>query len=662
MTHDLFARISVEKQTFRASALLIATMMGGILVFGSLLIQTFPQDWMGLDVAYHPKVLAFIGAILLGVPLVWNAAKELIKGHTHMDELVALAVLAAFAMQEYQTAGVIAFFLIIASLVERRTALGARASIESLISLAPRRATLILEDGTEQEVDAARLRPGQRVRVRPGDNIPADGEITHGESAVNQANITGESLPVDKAVGDEVFSGTTNLTGALDIVVRKAGEDTTLGRVQKLILQAEGTKIPLMRLIDRYAAWYTPTVLMIAAVVLFFTRDTSRAIAMLVVACPCALILATPTAIVAALSAAARLGILVKDPGNLEVARSLTAIMLDKTGTLTTGDLAVTRLNPAPGVDGAELLRAAANADQLSKHPVALAVLAVAKEARLKLERPREFKEVSGRGVIAKLNGDTVLVGRAAWLKEQGADTTALAQPEMAEPEGISTLYVARNGRVLGWIGLEDRTRPDARRAIDELRGLGVRQLTMVTGDRWSVARRVSQEMGCTDVFAEVLPAQKLELVDELRRAGHRVAVVGDGVNDAPALAAGDLSVAMGAAGSDVAINSASIALMNNNLSRLPFLVRLSRSTIRVIRQNLIFGVSFIVVAEVIAAMGNLPAVWAAVLHTAASTIVIFNSARLVRSGERLDETATPPTTRERPARQPARQLAEAVA
>jgi Cd2+/Zn2+-exporting ATPase len=346
--------------------------------------------------------------------------------------------------------------------------------------------------------------------------------------------------------------------------------------------------------------------------------------------------LAVPTAIVAALSCAARLGILIKDVSSLEIARNLTAIVFDKTGTLTTGELAVTMLQPAAGVDGGDLLGAAASVEQMSRHPVAQAVLRVAQRARVPLSEPSEFQEFAGKGVTGKVNGQTVRVGRRAWLAEQGLDLAAMDAPGLAEPEGLSTLYVARQGQVLGWVGLEDRTRPEARRALDQLRQLGIRELVMVTGDRWSVARRVAREMGCSQVQAEVLPADKLELVAALRQKRHVVAVIGDGVNDAPALAAGDLSVAMGAAGSDVAINSASIALMNNDLERLPFLVRLSRRTISVVHQNLLFGVCFVVPLEVLSAMGWIKPILGAALHFVAATAVIFNSARLVRFGEEL--------------------------
>jgi len=393
-----------------------------------------------------------------------------------------------------------------------------------------------------------------------------------------------------------------------------------------------------MRLIDRYAGWYTPTVLMLAAIVWFFSDDKQegvrKAITMLIIACPCALVLATPTAMVAALSCAARLGILIKNVVQLEFARTLTAVIFDKTGTLTTGQLSVTQMKPAPGVDGADLLLVAASAEQRSKHPAALALVNVARKARIDVAEPTGFAEFAGRGVSAQVGADKVLVGRSSWLAEQGVDMSITRDPEFAEPEGVSLLYVARDGKCLGWIGLEDRTRSEARAAIDDLRALGVRNLTMVTGDKWSVARRVGAEMGCSEVQAEVLPEQKLEMVDDLRRRGHRVAVVGDGVNDAPMLAASDLGIAMGAAGSDVAINSASIALMNNDLSRLPFLIKLSRATMRIIWQNILFGVAFIVVLTTLAVWGPLTPVVAAMAHTIATAFVIFNSARLVRFGE----------------------------
>ena len=638
MAHDIL-KDSVEAQTNRASIVIFGVLLGGLLVVLSyvakyIVFRDF-TDANGRN--FYGDGLALLGALLLGIPIILHAFKHLLHGHMHMDELVALALIAAIATQDYQSAGLVAFFLLLANMIETKTALGARQSIESLVRLAPKKAHR-LKGGAEELVDPRELKPGDLVRVRPGDNIPADGIIVSGSSSVNQATITGESLPVDKAAGAEVFSGTTNLDGSMDVQVTRAGEDTTLGKVKSLILQAEATRIPIMRMIDRYAGWYTPTILMIAGAVLFFSREAgmSRAVTILVVACPCALILAVPTAMVAALSCAARLGIFIKDVSTLEMAKNLTGFVFDKTGTLTTGELCVTRMMPAPDVDGAELLAAAAGAEFLSKHPVARAVVAVAEKARINVEKPTNFEEVAGRGVKARVGGATVLVGRATWLAEQAVSLESMRDPKYAEPEGLSTLYVVRDGRLLGWIGLEDRTRPEAKMALDQLRQAGLKELVMVTGDRWSVARRVAKEMGCSEVQAEVLPADKLELVAALKAKGHKIAVVGDGVNDAPALAAGDLSIAMGAAGSDVAISSATIVLMNNDLRRLPFLIRLSRKTMQVIHQNLIFGIVFVTGAEILAAAGWITPVWGAMLHFVAAVIVIFNSARLVRFGEEM--------------------------
>jgi Cd2+/Zn2+-exporting ATPase len=641
MAHDYLTEdLALKSKTGKVGVEIIATLLGGTLLICALIAR------MTFDNADPSDLLAGIATVLLGAPLVWVALKDLWQGHMHMNELVALAVLAAFAKGWYIEAGFIAFFMIISVLIENRTALGAQRDIEALVRITPTKASKV-DNGVETEVEARDLIPGDIVRVRPGDNIPADGLVVSGSSTVNQANITGESIPADKAEGAEVFGGTINLTGSMDIQVTKAGEDTTLGRVKDMILEAERTKIPLMRMIDSYAGWYTPTVVMIVFIVWFYTSQTNpeaaavAAISMLVIACPCPLILATPTAMVAAISAAARLGVLVKSVTDLEGARNLTAMVFDKTGTLTTGQLEVTRLTPAEGVEGAELLQAAASAEQRSRHPVARAVFEVARKAKLHLTDPNEFHEEAGKGVRATIDGQTTLVGRGNWITQELHDEHIRQQVEQAiadpEAEGLSTLFVVRNGRFLGWLGLADNTRPQAAGAMDDLREMGLKRLIIVTGDRESVAKRVAAQMH-TEYRAEVLPHEKLEMVDDLKGRGHRVAVIGDGVNDAPALKAGDISIAMGAAGSDVAIHSASIALMNNNLNRIPFLVRLSRQTSAVIKQNMAIGGGFILLFLVIAGTGHIPPVVAALLHVVSSLIVVFNSARLVRCGEDIEQ------------------------
>jgi Cd2+/Zn2+-exporting ATPase len=615
----------------RVSVALLGTLAGGMLLINSGIARLiYSED------SFNTGILAMAGAILLGAPIVWHAIKSLISRHAHMDELVALAILAAFVTGEYVTAGIVAFFMLLSELIETRTALGARASIESLIKLTPTKANLVDASG-EYEVKVSSLKPGDRVRVRPGDNIPADGEVVEGLSSVNEATITGESLPVDKVPGMQVFAGTNNLTGVLDVTVTKAGDDTTLGKVQSLIMQAEQTKIPIMRIIDRYVMWYTPTILMIAGIVLFFTRDINRAITILVVSCPCALILATPTAMVAAISASARLGILIKNVADLEIAGKITAMVFDKTGTVTTGRLYVTKLTPAEGVEPAELLADAASAEQMSKHPAARALQEVAREANLTLPATKLFHETPGKGVTAEVDSAKIMVGRDTFLKENNIDIGNVSNPALHEEQGFSTLYVAKDSKCIGWIGLQDKTRPEAKQAVKDLLDLGVKRITMLTGDRDEVARRVAAELNCTDFKAHCLPQDKLAIVEQIKKDGHTVVVVGDGINDAPALAAGDLGIAMGAAGSDVAINSASIALMNDDLKRLPFLIRLSKKTGRVIYQNLGFGILFIFLGIAAGAAAWLPAIYAAFLHFVGSLVVVFNSARLVRYGEELE-------------------------
>jgi Cd2+/Zn2+-exporting ATPase len=627
---------SLEAEQTRTMAGLVAVLAGLALVINGVIVDWFVDPSLGVG-----SLSALVGAVLLTIPIVRSALRELAHGHVHMSELAALAVAACFAIGNYKYAGLLAFLMLAAELIEHRTALGALRAIESLVRLTPTRAHVILASGTEEEREAHTLTPGERIRVRPGDSIPADGVVLSGEATVNQATITGESLPVDKRPGDDVFAGTLNESGTLEIRVTRAGRDTTLGRVRKMILQAEMSKLPIMRLIDRYASYYTPFMLMLVVIIYFFTREVYLSIAVLVFACPCALILANPTAMVAALSAAARLGILVKNVGTFETASGLNAFVFDKTGTLTTGSLSVVRLTPAPGLDVAEMLGTAASVEQYSKHPAARAVTAVAREAELKLEQAAEFREVAGKGVAGKVSGQAVLVGRESFLRESKVDMTTLEAPALAEAEGFSTLYVARGGRLIGWIGLEDRTRPEARQAARELGERGVKRLIMLTGDRPAIARKVAAQMGCSEFEAECLPERKVELVEEMKRTGYRVAVVGDGVNDAPALAAGDIGIAMGAAGSDVALESAPVVLMNNDLARLPFFLRLARRARLVIFQNIAFSLLFVlggITSVVFKVFGTSAAVilLAGGLHILSAFVVIFNSARLVRFGEEM--------------------------
>ncbi|MBI2946501.1 MAG: cation-translocating P-type ATPase [Verrucomicrobia bacterium] len=612
------------------------TLVGLIFILNAFLIDQLFDKGASTE-SMIANFSAMIGAIILGYPIIWTSYKDLRRGVLSINELVSIAVLAAFSSGQYEIAGLVAFFMLMGEIIETRTAAGARASIESLIKLTPTKARRLTKDGKEEEVSAQDLAVGDVIRVRPGDNVAADGVIVSGLGSFNQANITGESLPVDKKPGDDVFAGTQNLTGVLEIRVTRAGEDTTLGRVRELILAAEKTKLPIMRLVDQYMVYYTPFVLVIGALVWAFTQDLSRVISVLIVACPCAFILATPSAMVAALSTAARLGILIKNVGDIEAAARINAFIFDKTGTLTTGKLTVSRLAPLGETKPAELLRIAAAAEKFSNHPTAKALAALAEQVGVPLADPQNFSEAAGRGVKAQVDGAQVLVGRAQWLRDNGIADDFTKSVDLDETEGFSLIFVARNGRCIGWVGLQDETRAEARESLAALHQCNVRRIAMVTGDRQPVAARVAKEIGCEEVVAECLPQNKVEFVRQIKSRGYRVAVVGDGVNDAPALAAGDIGIAMGAAGSEVAIHSATIALMNNDLRRLPFLVRLSRGTRLVINQNFLVGVIFIIGGLVAAAFGYVHPIVAAILHNAGSLIVVFNSFRLVRYGEELE-------------------------
>ena len=600
-------------------------------------LNAFLVDWLFESGTTLASASAMIGSLILGYPIIVTAVKDLRRGNLSINELVAIAVLAAFASGNYETAGIVAFFMLTGEIIETRTAQGARDSIESLIKLTPTKARRILKDGSEEEVAASQLAVGDVIRIRPGDNVAADGVILKGQGSFNQATITGESLPAEKAAGDEVFAGTQNLTGVLEIKVSRAGTDTTLGRVRELIITAEKTKLPIQKIVDQYMGFYTPLVLVIGALVWAFTHDLNRVIAVFVVSCPCAFILATPTAMVAALSAAARLGILIKNVADIELAAKINAFVFDKTGTLTTGQLAVSRLAPIGETKPAELLLLAASAEKYSNHPTAKALATLAGEAGVPLAEPKDFSETAGRGVKAEINGAKILVGRAQWLKDNGIDASFEKSVDLKETEGWSLIFVAQNGQCVGWVGMQDQTRADAKEALAELKEAGVRRIAMISGDRQVVATRVAAEIGCEEAKGDCLPQNKVEFVRAMKAKGYKVAVIGDGVNDAPALAAGDIGIAMGAAGSEVAIHSATIALMNNDLRRLPLLVKLSRSTRAVINQNFLFGVVFIIVGLGATAFGYIGPIVAALLHNVGSLIVIFNSARLVRKGEELE-------------------------
>ncbi len=630
----------------------------GVAVFGGILLI---NSWLA-TLVYQDKFLsmlsAVVGALMLAAPILYSAITDAIRGKVGMDILVALGLVAAMVMKNYTEAGVIAFFMLLAITLEEKTAHGAQKSIKGIISLQPNTARLVNGDD-EKEVGARDLKLDDIVRVRPGENFPADGVVTKGISSVNQASITGESLPVDKDEGGEVYAGTENLTGMVEVRVTGIGEDTTLGKVKDLIEAAEKTRLPILRIIDRYLIYYTPAVVMVALIVWFMTNDLMRFVYVMVIACPCALVIATPSAVVAAIAAAARLGMLIKNVAHIELAARIGAVVFDKTGTLTEGKLEVARLGPSDGVELTDLLTAAVAAEGQSNHPAAKAIQRLAKEASVQWGAPDKFEEVPGKGVIATVGSDTYRVGRESWFTEEELPVSAQAEDFRTHEDNIGTsvVYVAKGNKVLGWIGMRDAIRTAAAPAIQKLEEMGIRQCAMVTGDNESVAKTVARKIGIREISADCLPEEKVAYVESLRKKGYTVAVVGDGVNDAPALAAGDIGIAMGAIGSDVAINSASIALMNNDLRRVPSLIELTRKTRAIINQNLAFGLLMIIGGIMFFIFGNdfmdylainylrkfriSPSLFksglAAALHILGTLFVVFNSARLVRFGEELE-------------------------
>lgn len=607
---------------------------------GALLLNSFIAKFLFPDGGVNSALCGSAALFFLIPPLLKIVHDDFKHNRVHMNELVLVAVVAGISRGDMLTAGLIAFFLLIGLIIETRSASGARESLEKLAKMTSTKARRVNADGSEQTVEPAALAPGDILRARPGEIVPADGDIIAGDSSFNEASVTGESLPADKGPGDKVFAGTINLTGAVDFKVTKLGAETTLGKVKELILAAERSRPRFVRMIDEYAKYYTPLTLMLAFFVWAVSdHDMARVVAVLVAACPVALVLSTPSAAVAALSAGARLGVLIKKISDIEAFSSITTFVFDKTGTLTSGVLEVAELAPADGVESAELLAAAAAAEQHSNHPVAAAVRRLRERTRVPLATATNVHEEPGKGIRAETDDGVILVGNLRWTKENGVDETAFPNCHDEANTGMSMLFVVKNGKALGWIALEDMPRPGAREALVELRESGIRHLSMVTGDRNGVAVKVARELGIEDFQGECSPSDKIERVKELKALGHRTVFVGDGVNDAPALAASDIGVAMGAAGSDLAVETATIALMNNELNRLPFLSRLARSYKNVMFQNFLIGALFIVGGVVAGASGNLKPVLAAFLQVASAIFVVMNSARLIRSGETLSQT-----------------------
>lgn len=607
---------------------IVAYLVGGTLVFITTLAKWF--GWASPEIAEIPAAL---GAVMLAAGLFYSAWKELRRGKPTSSTLAAIAILAAIASGKYEAAGYLAFILLVFDHALSRTAWGARRAIEDLVGLTPDTAR-ILVSGQESEVALDQVKVGMTVRVRPGENFPVDGRVVSGTSDVNQASLTGEALPVEVQSGSNVYAGTTNLTGIVDLEATMVGEDTTIGKVAQLIHEAENTRSPRQLLIEQVAAYFVPVALVVAALVWYLTKDIDTAISVLIVTCPSALLISSPTAMMAAFASAARLGILIKQTSYLESAADIDTFVFDKTGTLTTGKFAVTRLAPADGVEGADLLRAAAAAEQHSNHPLARSVMATAQQARIDPGVSENYQEVHGKGVRALSNSGEILAGRSSWLVEVNPAVADAVRAVEARIEGMTGVHVMLSGRYLGAVGLEDKLRHNAKTVIDRCRELGARSVNLFTGDRFAVAKRVGATIGVDQIEAECLPEEKHQLVQRMVASGQRVLMVGDGINDGPSLAAADVGVAMGLGGSDIATNSAGVALMNDDIGRIPFLVQLARKSRVIIAQNIAASIVIALIGLTIAATGNIAIGVAAFYHFLGDIFVIGNSFRLIRYGE----------------------------
>jgi heavy metal translocating P-type ATPase len=615
-------------------------LVGGVLLLATVIAKALPEQGVSRLIAEVPAIL---GALLLGAPLFAASFKELWRGHASTSTLCAIAILGSLAIQEYATAGFLAFILLVADQFVRQRAWGAQRAIEDLVARTPDVAR-VLRGGVETEVSLAEVRIGDVLRVRAGENLPVDGVVVSGRSTLDQAALTGEAIPHEVQPGEPVYAGTTNLSALIDIKATQVGEDTTIGKVTQLIREAETSRTPRQMMVEQVARFFVPVSLSVAFIVWFLNRDLGReafgrALTTLVVACPSALLLASPLAIVAAFAAAARLGILIKKVNYLEEAATVDTVVMDKTGTITTGRFAVSRLVPAEGVEGAQLLAAAVNAEQHSNHPLARSIVATGRQARLEPDGSQEYEEVHGRGIRARTTMGEVCAGRPSWLAETFPSARAEIEACTARIEGMTGVHVVLEGRYLGVVALEDRVRSNAKGVVGRLRDLGVRRVDILTGDRLSVAERVGRQVGVDHIEAECHPEEKHQEIQALTSEGRRVMMVGDGINDGPSLAAADIGVAMGLGGSDIAANSAGVALMNDDLSRIAFLIELSRRTRTIVAQNIAASILVALLGLVLAATGNLTLIGAAVYHVVGDVVVIANSFRLFRFGEAFQQS-----------------------
>ena len=592
---------------------------GGAVGLSLLGVQPFPFD------------IAWIAIVLCGLPILLEAVIGLVTAFDiKADVLVSMALIASVCIGEYFAAGEVAFIMQLGALLEDLTVARARAGIEKLVHLTPQTARR-LEGDREVILPAQAVQVGDVLRVLPGETVPVDGVILTGRTSINQAVMTGESMPVDKAPGDPVSSGTVNQFGAFDMQATKVGEDSSIQRMIRLVQSADAGKAKIVGLADRWATWIVVIALSAAALTWLFTGEIIRAVTILVVFCPCALVLATPTAIMAAIGNATRHGFLVREGDALERLATVRVVTFDKTGTLTCGTpevVAVESLHPA--LDGPALFRLAASTEGRSEHPLGKAVVRGYRAGGGSLAAVESFSMIPGRGVSAVVEGRQILAGNPALLEEAGIAFAPPVQAEERLREGCTVTYLAVDGVFAGFIALADTLRPESAAMVERLGALAVEPV-LLTGDHESAAASISQQLHIRQVYAGCLPEEKLRRIDDFEAQGRAVCMMGDGINDAPALKRASVGIAMGGVGSDIAVDAADIALVDDEVRELPHLIALSRRMMGTIRLNMIFSMGLNFLAIALAVAGTLNPVVGALVHNAGSVVVIANAALLLR-------------------------------
>ena len=609
---------------------------GTLFTFGSLVLLVLaavlnPGGLVGRGGDHQARAPFYLAAALVGSLYIWWSAIQGIRRRDFTADIpVSIATAAALFVHQYSAAAVVAVLLLVGGMLEEFVAARAGRALDALAELLPSTVT-VRRGGADAVIPLEQVVVGDLLLIRSGDRIAVDGEIVSGAACVNQAAITGESMPVDKVVGDALFAGTLNEVGAIEMRTIKVGQDTTLGQIRTMVAEAQQQKAPIERLLNRWAKVYTPVAILLAVALFVFTHDISRSITMLIVFCPCVMVLATPTALVASIGNAALRGSLVKRGATIEALANIDTICFDKTGTLTHGQPRLLRTIALNGLADHEVLRLSAIAEKFSEHPLGQAVVRAAQDQALTVGDPEQFEALPGLGVRAQTEGRSVMLGRSKLLCEHGVSIAPGVEAQIADlaGPGRTVIGVADGREMAGLLVLEDALRPQAAPAVRRLNEMGIRTV-LISGDNQRTADRIAAQLGIREVHAEVLPAQKVAIVKRLQSEGRKVAFVGDGVNDGPALATADVGIAMGRGGTDVAIETAEIGLLSDDLSKLPHLLEVSRQAIGAIKQNLVFSLGVLGLAVGLTIPGILMPVTGALLHELSSIPVIANSARLI--------------------------------